>query len=379
MLKYCTIAVHKNENGYCVVKHIIFTVTNDLTYDQRMHRICNSLGRAGYHCTLVGRRLPQSQALSHQLFQTKRLRCFYNKGKLFYLEYNLRLFIYLLFRTEFHAVCAIDLDTLLPATLVAFIKRKKLGYDAHEYFTEVPEVVNRKLVKRVWHTVAKWCIPKTDFRYTVGHKLAEVFEQVYGKPFDVVRNVPVYRPFSKVEKQEKYLLYQGALNEGRGLEQLILAAPKLGMKVLFAGEGDLSDSLREMAAQSHAENIHFLGFVKPDELKEITAKAFLGYNLLENKGLSYYYSLANKFFDYAMAGVPCLISPFPEYESLNSIYKMAVPCELTAQGIVESVKALVADENNYTQLSNNCLAAAKELNWDKEEKELLKIYESVFK
>jgi len=114
---------------------LIFTVINDLTYDQRMIRICKSLVRNNYDVLLVGRKLPHSKPLQTQSFQQKRLHCFFQKGKFFYLEYNLRL-LFFLWKKKFDGVCAIDLDTILPAFYISKWKGKKMIYDAHEYFTE---------------------------------------------------------------------------------------------------------------------------------------------------------------------------------------------------------------------------------------------------
>ena len=53
---------------------IIFTVTNDLNYDSRMIRICNSLSDAGYNVTLVGTRFKKSAPLQQQNYRQKRIR-----------------------------------------------------------------------------------------------------------------------------------------------------------------------------------------------------------------------------------------------------------------------------------------------------------------
>ena len=76
---------------------IVFTVTNDLSTDQRMIRICSTLADAGYEVTLVGRKLNNSEALQSFTFAQQRINCMFTKGKFFYLEYNIRLFIFLLF------------------------------------------------------------------------------------------------------------------------------------------------------------------------------------------------------------------------------------------------------------------------------------------
>ena len=75
-------------------KRILFTVTTDLTYDQRMIRICTSLAEAGFDVTLVGRKLSRSLPLTQELFKQRRINCIFKKGKLFYIEYNTRLFLF---------------------------------------------------------------------------------------------------------------------------------------------------------------------------------------------------------------------------------------------------------------------------------------------
>ena len=62
---------------------IFFLVTTDITYDQRMIRICTSLAKAGYKITLIGRKMKTSVPLIEQSFKQKRIRCFFEKGKLF--------------------------------------------------------------------------------------------------------------------------------------------------------------------------------------------------------------------------------------------------------------------------------------------------------
>lgn len=123
---------------------IILTVINDLTGDQRIHRIASTLQGAGYQVTVVGRLLPDSLPLENRAYHTHRMRLLFRKGKWFYLEYNIRLFFLLLIRPA-EIVNANDLDTLLAGYLATRLKGTELIYDSHEYFTEVPELIHRKL------------------------------------------------------------------------------------------------------------------------------------------------------------------------------------------------------------------------------------------
>ena len=358
------------------MKKIICTVTNDLTYDQRMIRICTSLSKAGYRVTLVGRLRSFSKPLQQEPFQQVRLRCWLNQGKLFYLEYNVRLFFFLFFHS-FDAVCSVDLDTLLPGFWVSRFKGKACVFDAHEYFTEVPEVVRRPRVKKIWEILADWLLPKLKYAYTVGGGLADIFEKRYGIPFSVIRNVPfTQQALAERPRNPIILLYQGALNEGRGLEYMIETMKDLeNTELWLAGEGDLSTTLRKLTQELDLEKkVSFLGFLSPDELKKVTLKATIGLNLLENKGLSYYYSLANKAFDYIQAGIPSINMNFPEYQKINKEFDVFLLIDDLHPATLRKAIEDLRDDELYNRLHKNCLVARKKLVWEEEEKQLLEFW-----
>jgi glycosyltransferase involved in cell wall biosynthesis len=366
-----------------VPKRLFFTVTNDLNYDQRMHRICTTLSDAGYDVTLVGRVLPTSLPTKERPFRQIRLRCWRHKGFAFYAEFNVRL-LFFLWKNDFDAVCSIDLDTLPAGCMATLTKGKPRVFDAHEYFTEVPEVTHRPLVKLFWSGVERLFLPFYRHAYTVGPALARIFSQQHGIAFRVVRNVPFPQTATttaRTEPGKKILLYQGALNEGRGLETLIDAVPLLPphIELWLAGEGDLSQTLRTRA-QNAGERVRFLGFVDPETLKEITREAWLGLNLLENKGLSYYYSLANKFFDYVQTNVPIITMNFPEYAALNQQHEVAILLDnLDVATLAKTIVDLDNHPDQYLFLQKNCQKAALEWHWEKEKQTLLEVYEQVMR
>ncbi len=364
-------------------KKIYLTVTNDLTYDQRMIRIASTLVQSGYEVCLIGRLRANSKALQVQPFAQKRLRCWFDKGKLFYIEYNWRLFFYLLFR-RWDAIGSIDLDTLLAGFVLSKWKRKPCIYDAHEYFTEVPEVVERRAVQRVWERLAQWIIPRLTHAYTVCGSLQQVFQERYGTSFAVVRNVP----FRKAPPEEilpftaPYIfLYQGVLNDGRGLEELLRVLPELPqIQLWLAGEGDCSQSLRQLVDTLGLEQqVTFWGYVPPDQLAELTKKAHFGLNLLQNKGLNYYYSLANKFFDYVQAYKPSVNMAFPEYTALLKEHAVGVALpDLQAATLTTALQELTQSPERYHAFQEACRAASQVWIWEKEAATLEHVYQQVF-
>ncbi len=364
---------------------IIFTVTNDLTYDQRMIRICSTLTDNGYEVLLVGRTKPNSIPLQTQSFQQYRFNLWFHKGKLFYLTYNLRLFFFLLFN-RFDTIGSIDLDTLLPCYLMAKLKNKPIVFDAHEYFTEVPEVVHRPFTKSIWTFLGNWLIPKVDAAYTVSASLQDLFTKKYGIEFGLVRNISNQKNIASLAKKTKtladkpILLYQGVLNEGRSLETLIHAMQSINNAVLWlAGEGDLSQSLRQLVKELKIENrVKFLGYLLPKQLKAITAQATIGLNLLENKGLSYYYSLANKTFDYIHAELPAIHVAFPEYCLINKPFPIGILVDdLEITTLINAIQRLLTDKEFYQALKNNCKQAKGVYNWEREKTQLMHIYKSI--
>ncbi len=361
-------------------RKIIFTVSNDLTYDQRMIRICGSLARAGYEVVLIGRRKSNSIELSAQPFQQKRLSCFFEKGKFFYLEYNLRLFFYLLTQSC-DAICAIDLDTIIPAFWGSKIKGKKIIYDAHEYYTETPEVIRRPWIKNIWERVGAFHIPRIAHAYTVGGALQKILSEKYQTPFALIRNLPLAKTASASTKIEPpVILYQGALNEGRGISEAIRAMQYIDDAQLWlAGEGDLSAALRNECRDLGLEKkVRFLGYLTPEKLQALTPQASIGLNLLANQSLNYYYSLANKTFDYIQAEVPALHMDFPEYQQLNAEYETALLLpDLSVEGIAKALQKLLTDAALYQRLTRNCQQAAKVLVWEEEEKRMIEFYDRI--
>ena len=95
----------------------------------------------GYEVQWVGRKLPQSLPLDRP-YKTHRMSLVFNKGVLFYAEFQIRLLFFLLTHRSTHLLSN-DLDTVLPNYLVSRLYHATLVYDTHEYFCGVPELEGR--------------------------------------------------------------------------------------------------------------------------------------------------------------------------------------------------------------------------------------------
>jgi len=362
------------------MKRIVCTVTTDLNYDQRMIRICTSLAKAGYDVTLVGRERDFSEPLTERPFRQVRLKGWFEDGFLFYAEYNVRLFFHLM-REKYDIINAVDLDSMLPDYLVSRLRRSPIVYDAHEYFTEQEEIVKRPFIKRFWKSVERLTVPRIKYGYTVSGGYAQLFKKEYNVDYEIVRNVTFLQSLPRVEKSDiPFILYQGAVNHGRGLEVLVESMQFIeGYKLCICGLGDIYEKLIGKTKDMNLDHkIKFLGYVAPEELRAITAQASIGITLFTNDGLSHQHSLANRFFDYMHSGIPQVAMHYPEYERFNQEFEVAsLLHELTPKNVANALKQLIEDPDYYNRLHANALRAREVHCWQQDEQTLLHVYDSI--
>ena len=361
-------------------------VSNDLVTDQRVDRSCRALTEAGYRVTLVGRQLDDTTPLERP-YRTRRLRLLFRRKVWFYAELNIRLFFWMMTHKA-DLIYANDTDTLAACYLAARLRRKPLLFDAHELFPEVPELVDRPRVRRVWQRLEDRLLPRIGKRVrgtavTVTQSIADHYSQRYGMEMGVVRNVPD-RPEPHEDKSvvkpasPKMLLYQGAVNAGRCVDRLIDAMVFLpDCQLVVAGDGDLRQELEgRAAAVAWHERIVFKGRMTPGQLHELTPQASLGLVLVENLGLNYYYSLPNRVGDFVQAGVPVLASDFPELRRVVDAYRVGRIVdvdELDSASLAEVVRQTLQqwEEMPVAERSNRFAHAAEDLSWDNDKKVLL--------
>lgn len=354
------------------MNRIIISVTNDLATDQRLLRTCDCFNELGYDILLIGRKLKNSFEINLP-YKTHRFRLLFNKGFLFYAEYNLRLFIKLLF-TRKDLLYANDLDTLLPNYLTSKITPSALIYDSHEYFTEVPELISRPKIRSFWIKLENSIFPRLKNVITVNQKLADIYSSKYKVPVTVIKNVPrsaiekVFDPVVALGKDQKMVLYQGSLNMGRGLELMIDAMMHLENHLLvLAGDGDILDQLQARVIENHLENrVIFLGKLLPEQLQDVTKQADIGLSLEEDLGLNYRYCLPNKVFDYIQAQIPVLVSDLPLLKELVSTYAIG-ECltQRNPDSLASSIKNMIRRKSDYR---DGLISASGQLNWENEKK-----------
>ena len=279
-----------------------------------------------------------------------------------------------------------DLNALpLGYILKSILRCKKIVYDAHELESERNE--QGSLAKHLARFLEGVLIKKVDAVITVSDGIADWYKHAYGiKRPNVIMNVPEWKDIQKhnlfAEENaglagKKIFLYQGGLSAGRGIEYMLEAFSKRRDNkavLMFMGYGSLAEKIKE-AAKVY-DNIFYHEAVKPQELWRYTASADYGLVCTENTRLSYYYSLPNKLFEYAMSGLPMILTNLHEFIFLNNQYKFGVVLEnSSAREINDKVDYLLdIDANKYDEFSSNAKKMAKDLAWEQQGDRLHKIY-----
>ncbi len=372
---------------------IIISVTSDLVTDQRVQRAAGTLKEAGYQVMLVGRVLSDSIEMKGKRFRITRFKLWVNKGPFFYLNYNLRLFWYLLWN-QADILLSNDLDTLPANFLVSKIKGIPLVYDSHEYFTGVPELSQRPKVKAIWKRIESFIVPKIQYAYTVNSSIAQLYEDEYKIKFNVIRNMPevkfqirtdldIIKRELRLPSDKATIILQGAgINIQRGAEEAVQAMQYVENAILLIiGSGDVIPALKLMVVELRLnEKVKFEPKKSPSELFLYTLCADLGLSLDKNTNLNYRFSLPNKIFDYIQAGVPILASDLPEVKKIIEGYNIGcISPDHNIKNLATLMNKMIDNKEMRLTWQENLKAASQELNWDHEKSKLLSIFSSIDK
>lgn len=369
-------------------KRIIVSVTNDLYTDQRVHKVCMFLLSQGYDVLLVGRKRKTSVDLPPRDYTTKRMRLVFDKGALFYAEFNFRLFLFLIFRKA-NILLANDLDTLLANYCASKFKPiTELVYDSHEYFTEVPELQGRR-AKKVWEGIEAYIFPRLKNIYTVNQSIADLYTAKYNKKILVVRNIsPLWKPETILSKEElglptdkKIIIIQGSgINVDRGAEEAVEAMKLIDTAVLIiVGDGDVVPTLKATVKLNGLENkVLFFAKQPYERMMNYTCHASIGLTLDKDTNLNYKYSLPNKLFDYIHTSTAIVCTNLVEIRRIVDKYEVGEVIEdFTVENLVSCLNQLLHDEERLNTYISNCDKAKIHENWENETEILRGIYPKI--
>ncbi len=357
-------------------------MTNDLSTDQRVHKTCMVLQEKGWEVLLVGRKLPESLQLNRP-YATRRMQLLFRKGFAFYAEYHLRLFLFLLVHRA-DLLWSNDLDTLWPNHWVSCLKRVALVYDAHEYFTGVPELNSRPKVRAVWKKIEKNIFPKLRHIITVNQRMAQLYQEEYGKDLTVVRNIPPRFSVTTTSSRREWglpedrtvFVLQGSINMDRGAEEAIEAMVHLeAAHLAIIGGGDVLDVLKSKVEDlALRDRVHFYPRMPYERMMQCTQLCDVGLTIDKSTNINYRFSLPNKLFEYLQAGIAIIASGVVEVKRIMEQYELgAIIPGHDPKAIAQVMGEFVRQPELLASCKANARKAATELHWDHEKQNLIQI------
>lgn len=308
----------------------------------------------------------------------------FNKGFLFYFEYNLRLFFLLLFK-KFDVYHANDLDTLLPMWIISSIRGKNLVYDTHEYFTGVPEIQNRLIVKKIWKSIEKLIFPRLKYVFTVNSSISNLYFKDYQIMPNVLRNLPSNIAIQKIKSKNEIglpidkpvVILQGSgINVHRGSEELVEAiAIQEKFFLCIVGTGDVIEYLKTRCNDNDLKNkVLFVDPLPYQMMMQYTLNSDVGVSLDKNNNINYQFSLPNKIFDYSKAEIPFVSTNLIEIKKIVEQYHTGVLINsLKPEKILDGLEKAIELSKSKSYLKN-IKKMNSDLIWEKESEVLMSTY-----
>ncbi len=295
------------------------------------------------------------------------------------------LLIYRLFRkNNFHKIIASDLYSLFPVYLGN--KKKNIIYDSREIFTELAAHYHNKIKKYTIKVLENLCLKRVSVILTSADSDTSYLKKIYSHyshiKYYTIFNFPKSLLIKKksnylrtkydISENDTILIYQGVLQKGRGVLQMMRIVENTDNMVgVIIGDGEEKYNYKKyVKSASLNKRIYFIDSLPYLELLKITCSADIGLALIRPMGISYQYALPNKLFEYAVCGIPCLSSKLPNMKKYIDRYELGL---YVNNNLSEQINAINQLTLPYNQKKYFKKRLNPELIWEFQEKEFIKI------
>lgn len=387
------------------MKKISMFVWNNFVNDARVLREATALREAGYEVTInakkerTERALKSAEQISDHIYVNRlfKLELPQNIQKKFKSKIvnkhlpNALLMLKMMMlgrRQNADIYHAHDLNTLIQGVWCAKfrLKPKPLIYDSHEVQTSRTHYAFNKIYR-----IEKFLLRFTDQTIVENETRAAYHEELYHERPTAVHNYSEYYDIDELQaaplkeqlgisSDEKLILYQGGMQEGRGLFKLLEAFQDIhGAKLVMIGDGKERENLIQYHHTLKLEDkVVFLERVPYRLLRSYTKSADIGVQFLENTNFNHYSASSNKLFEYIMAHAPVIASKLPEIEAVvdgEEVGLTVLPGDTGA--FTAALQRLIDDDALRNRLKENTKSAKMQYNWTREKEVLKKLYENI--
>lgn len=369
---------------------ILIVFLGNPAHDSRSFKIFKSLSNLGCTVKIICAHQPGENFLNDPnitYVEIKSYKRAFFKILMFYIKA-----LSLVLRKKADIVIASDLFALPLAWLASRKNDAKLVYDSREFYSSLASLHRREFKQWLIIKYEQFFASNCSLILTVNKSLNKLLSnKFYNKKIYVLHNFPTTKkdatksfiiPENLFNLDDLLLVYFGLFHPGRGLNLYLELLEKLRpefphLKLLLIGKGELKPEIENEIKKRKLQNSVFIfGPYSPEQyILMPTVKKIIGLSIIEPIGLSYFYSLPNKIFDYIQHQIPFIASNFPEIRDIVERYKVGILVNpANFDDLLSAVRILLIDDNMYENLKQNCNKALSELSW---EKEIEKFYEVI--
>ena len=285
-----------------------------------------------------------------------------------------------------------DLLGLLAAWWLRRGRGGALVYDSHELFLEAGSAARlpgpaRSILRFLEGRASR----AARAVITVNQPIARELRQRYRVDPVVVMNCPPLRPppprrvlRSRLGLAHRpVVIHHGVLGPGRGLDELATALPGLpaGTAVVLLGDGPLFDHFAALAARPDLhDRLYVVPAVPSEDVPSWIADADVGVIPFQAVDRNNTLATPNKLFEYLEAGVPMVVSDFPEMGRIVRETGAGLAVDTADPAVLSAGIRALLEEPAAERAARRAAArhaAETSYNWESQAEGLIAVYEAI--
>jgi glycosyltransferase involved in cell wall biosynthesis len=379
---------------------IAMLVITDLTVDPRVQRGAKALARRGFRVQIICPSWTRSTDIRLDWGENVSFRILPPRRDLYVFPWLWDPALYQAARDSgAWAYHCHDLTTCVIGLAAATRTGAQCVCDFHEWYSEnvTWSALARRFRRHPWHKRRLFRFAeRLVLRYAsaviiVCESLAELLAREFGssRPIHVVRNIPRFQSAESASTDLRaslgllddsfILLYQGSVGPSRYLEPIIEAlahVPEAVFVIRGPGTDQWRGHYRRVAIQAGVgDRVICLPPVSSDRVTVEAASADAGIWTLEDLCLNFRHALPNKVFEYLAAGLPILVSDYPETRRIVHDYDVGACFDPDSpRSIAQAIRSLAGDPERQARCRENTAAALRAMDPETEWMKLVEIY-----
>jgi len=371
---------------------VIMVRSQPVNPDVRIEKEAETLSMAGFDVIILGwgksgKKSVRLEKRSGYLIRRFQFWAPWGKKVVFFLPFWWIFETGWLLKNQWDIVHAADFDTLVPALIVAKLKRKYIIYDIFDYYAEstpMPHILRAilgRLDRYLMNYVDKIIVVDPSRLKQIGRENDSTVAVIFNSPSDHLTTKKLSDKDTPRDSGDFFrIFYAGVLPVDRDIKSMIHGSMEFGdVSIEIAGYGYQENEIKEICGKYSRSQ--FIGAITYETVIEKTLQADLLFALYDPKIPNNRYASPNKLFEAMMCGKPILVS---DNTAMADVVKEENCGLVVPYGDIDAIKGAINKLKGDPDLckclgDNGRKAYEKKYNWTIMEERLMEIYNGLYK